>query len=395
MKVVRGIGFRSIFEIVLCFSVLVMLTVFVSSVVYRQIETGVNISVNSNKESNLNIDKLPVIKDRDDYLSFVMVGDSLIHEAVYADAYTGSGYDFKPMFQYVKPIISKYDLAFYNQESILGGKEIGLSTYPRFNSPYEVGDAFLDMGFNIVSLANNHTLDRGETAIKNSRNYWNSKNALVSGSAISYEERNSFKIMKKNNITYTMLAYTDYTNGLSTHGKDYLVNRIDFDVMRKDIEQVRSKVDVLMVSVHFGEEYNLDVINRQREVAEFLAENGVDIVIGHHPHVVGKMEFIGNTLVVYSLGNFISAQRGVERLTGLMASVNIHKRSNDYKSTITLENVRAELVYTHTDYIGGKRKNFRIYPYSMLNDNLLDGYKEYYNKYMNVVVGNNKKIEKR
>lgn len=387
MKIIQKVKYKQILELILSLMFLIAITGCVYVVIlyenYSDISKG---SV---------IDSKPLINETDDYLSLIMVGDSLIHEAVYADANTESGFDFKPIFQYIKPIVSKYDLAFYNQESILGGSEIGLSTYPRFNSPYEVGDAFIDMGFNIVSLANNHTLDRGDEAIRNSRNYWNNKNVLVNGSATSYEERNDFRIMEKNNITYTMLAYTDYTNGLSTRGNDYLVNQVNFDVMKRDIEMVRNKVDVLMVSVHFGEEYNLNVTKRQLEVAKFLADNGVDIVIGHHPHVVGKMDYIDDTLVIYSLGNFVSAQRGVERLTGLMASVNIHKHTKNKVSTITLENPTAELVYTYTDYINGSRKNFRIYPYSMLDDSLLPDYKSYYDKYMNVVVGDNIKIEKR
>ena len=123
------------------------------------------------KETDKQNDDL--ISDFDDEVkisevSLVMVGDSLIHSALYADARTDSGYDFRPMLSELKPIVSNYDLAFYNQESILGGEELGLSSYPAFNSPYEVGDAFLDAGFNIVSLANNHTLDRGEEAILNS-----------------------------------------------------------------------------------------------------------------------------------------------------------------------------------------------------------------------------------
>lgn len=389
MRVVQRIRYRQILEVILCLMILIVITtgMYVFIICTSHLERSV-------RDDEI-VDWEPTNNDSDDYLSLVMIGDSLIHEAVYADAHSNNGFDFKPMFQYIKPIISKYDLAFYNQESILGGSEIGLSTYPRFNSPYEVGDAFIDMGFNIVSLANNHTLDRGEQAIRNSRNYWNNKDVLVNGSATSYEERNSFRIMEKNNITYTMLAYTDYTNGLSTRGNDYLINKIDFDLIKRDIDMVRDKVDVLMVSVHFGEEYNLNVTERQKEVSQFLADNGVDIVIGHHPHVVGKMDYIGDTLVIYSLGNFISAQRGVERLTGLMASVNIHKHTKDDVSTITLENLAAELVYTHTDYINGSRKNFRVYPYSMLDDNLLPNYKSYYDKYMNVVVGDNTKIEKR
>ena len=101
----------------------------------------------------------PVVKENK--LSLIMVGDALIHGAVYADAKTGANkYNFLPMFTEVRDVFKGYDLAFYNQETVLGGSEIGISTYPRFNSPYEVGDAFLDMGFNLVSLATNHTLDR-------------------------------------------------------------------------------------------------------------------------------------------------------------------------------------------------------------------------------------------
>ena len=97
--------------------------------------------------------------------SLVMVGDALIHGAVYYDAKINAnyqGYDFVPMLEQIKPIVSGYDLAYYNQETILGGSELGLSHYPRFNSPYEVGDAFLDAGFNLVSLSTNHTMDRGD-----------------------------------------------------------------------------------------------------------------------------------------------------------------------------------------------------------------------------------------
>ncbi len=113
----------------------------------------------------------------------IMVGDALIHSSVYMDAEKNDGsYDFKPMLKYIKPIVSKYDLKYYNQETILGGKELGYSTYPQFNSPKEVGDAFLDAGFNLVSLANNHTMDKGEVGVLNSVNYWkNKKNVVYSG----------------------------------------------------------------------------------------------------------------------------------------------------------------------------------------------------------------------
>lgn len=130
-------------------------------------------------------------------LTLTMVGDALIHGAVYGDANKNGGYDFKPMLEEMKPIISSFDLAYYNQEAILGGTELGLSTYPAFNSPYEVGDAFLDAGFNLVSLANNHTLDRGEQAIINSCNYWKDKEVYYAGSYCSEEDRDRVVIKEK------------------------------------------------------------------------------------------------------------------------------------------------------------------------------------------------------
>ena len=168
--------------------------------------------------------------------NLVMVGDNLIHDTLIRDAHeyaNYNGYDFKPMYDIIKPIISSYDLAYYNQETILGGEELGLRSYPTFNSPYEVGDAMVDAGFNLVSLATNHTMDAGEKAVLNSREYWNKQeDVLAVGSYSSMEERNEVQVREVNNIKYTMLNYTYGTNGMPVpSGKDYLVNvwPTDFD----------------------------------------------------------------------------------------------------------------------------------------------------------------------
>lgn len=330
-------------------------------------------------------------------LSLVMVGDCLIHGAVYADAKTRNGYDFRPMFENVKEVIQEYDLAFYNQESILGGTELGLSTYPRFNSPYEVGDAFREMGFNLVSLANNHTLDRGEKAIINFKNYWNNyEDILTSGSYKSQKEKDEIKIKETNGITYALLSYTDTTNGLKTPtGKEYLVNRYDEEQIKQDIETIRDKVDLLLVSMHFGVEYTHNPTIRQREIATFLKDQGVDIVIGHHPHVIQPIEWIGDTLVIYSLENFISAQRGVEKLTGLMASVEIKKVTKFGKTTTSIEKVEAELIYTDSTITSYGRSNFKLYRYQDLTNDILPNYKEYQQKFLNIVTKSNTNIETR
>ena len=337
-------------------------------------------------------DKVAVIEEYD--LSLVMVGDCLIHGSIADDAKDGNGgYNFYKMVSNYKSIISKYDLAFYNQESILGGKELGISSYPRFNSPQDVGDTFLDLGFNLVSLANNHTLDKGEKGILNSVKYWKTKtNVMTAGSYDSFEDRDKDVIMEKNGIKYALLSYTTTTNGLPVpSGKEYLVNVYSYEQAKKDIERLRGKVDLLMVAMHWGEEYTHTPVEEEERIAKELASLNVDIVIGHHPHVIQPVDFIGNTMVVYSLGNFIASQYGVEKLTGLVLSVNVHKKVVNDQVTITLENPEASLSYVYS-IKKNYRYGYKMYPYEMLNDDLLPGYKDYYYKFMDIVTKRNKNI---
>ena len=336
-------------------------------------------------------DKL-IPKEKDYSLKLFMVGDALIHSGVYMDAEKPDGtYDFKPMLANLKPIISKYDLAYYNQETILGGKELGYSSYPMFNSPDEVGDAFIDAGFDLVSLATNHTMDKREIGVLNSVKYWKSKkNVVTSGQWDSWDERNKVRIYEKNNIKYAFFSYTTWTNGLNPPvGKEYLTNIYSDEKAKEDIEKVRDKVDVVLVAMHWGTEYSLGVSYDQEKIANYLSELGVDVIIGAHPHVVEPVEFIndGKTFVIYSLGNFISDQDGTERLTGLMSEITIKKHIDEEDNvTISLDNPRCELVYTYaTRRPNSYNKNFRLYSYAKLNDNLLPNYQSYYDKYKGIV----------
>ena len=314
-------------------------------------------------------------------VKLLMVGDGLIHSALYSDAEENGGYNFYKKLELIKPIVKEYDLAYYNQESILGGTSLGLSTYPRFNSPQEFGEAMLDAGFNIVSLANNHTLDRGAQAIINSRAYWNSKQGImVNGSATSEEERNNIQIMEKNGIKYAMLSYTTTTNGIRSPNS-YYVNTYDKDKVHEEIAKVRDKVDLLMVAMHWGTEYNVGVTGQQKEIANYLASEGVDIVIGAHPHVIEPAEYIDNTLVIYSLGNFISAQRTDEQLSGLMMTCEIekvfNKETNKYETKVT--NPVAMFTYTYRKNLRG----YKVYPYNKLDTNIMPNYQSMYNTLSN------------
>ena len=310
-------------------------------------------------------------------LSMAMVGDALIHGAIWFDARRPDGsFDFKPQLQYIKPIISEFDIAFYNAETVFGGPEFGWTSFPRFNTPSEFGDAMIDAGFNMVAQANNHTMDMGARGVENNLAWWGQQEGILrAGSYLSEEERITPKIVEKNNITYTLLAYTMLNNGLpNPRGREYMNNMFSKEKARADIERVRDLVDVLVVSIHWGAEYVHAPDAQQREIAQFFADMGVNILIGHHSHVLQPIGMIGDMIVYYSLGNFFSAQITDNQLTGVIASLRITKFVyQDGTSRIELGDFENELIWT------AKRNrpfpNTRIIPFRDLNDHILPGFR--------------------
>ena len=169
-------------------------------------------------------------------------------------------------------------------------------------------------------------------------------------------------------------------------GKEYLVNVYSNDLAKKLIEKYKDKVDLIIVAMHWGEEYIHYPVASQKEIAKYLSSLGVDLIIGTHPHVVEPVEYIGDTLVIYSLGNFVSSQVGVERLTGLMMTLNIKKEEYHGKTTVTFNNIEGTLIYTD------RYNGFIVYPYHKLNNNILNGYKTYYEKYSKIVKAYSDKV---
>lgn len=313
-------------------------------------------------------------------VSLVAVGDDLIHETVYQAAKTGIGeYDFKPMLSDIKPFIRNFDLSFINQETILGGVRLGLSTYPCFNSPYSLGDALVDAGFNLISIANNHTMDRGEKAVINSVNYWKNQPVIYSGSEIT-DGISNVKLFNKNGIKFAFVAYTYGINGnIVRPGKEHLVNLYSREKARNDLSRIRSLVDVILVSMHWGTEYRESPDEFQKEESVYLSELGADIIIGHHPHVIQPVEMIENSrgekcFVIYSLGNFLSDQNGIDRLVGMAVSLEIEKSQS---SPISLKNPKATLLYRYKDL---STKQFSMKLFSEINEMIIRDYKEYYEK---------------
>lgn len=317
--------------------------------------------------------------------SLAAAGDALIHKKVYTAARKKDGsFDFRPMLRLVKSRISAHDLAFYNQETILGGTELGLSTYPRFNSPREVGDAFLDAGFNLVSLANNHTLDRGEKGVLRSLEYWKGKKqALSSGSFAAGKEAEGLRTVKVNGITCAFFAYTTATNGLrAPKGSEHYVAVYTPGRVEADIKRARGKADVVIVSMHWGSEYVFDPTPEQIQIAAHLASLGVNLVIGHHPHVVQPVAMVESTLVIYSLGNFLSGQDRLERQIGLLVSLDVVKTEMRGETRISFENVTATLLYNPRSSPFGRHV---VIPFDMLKGAILKDFPAVHKKYASYV----------
>lgn len=333
--------------------------------------------------------KEPVVENYK--LSLFAVGDALIHDGVYIDANTYKKgedgyyvYDFHKMFTDIADIVKDYDLAFYNQETVIGGKNLGLSNYPCFNSPDEIGENLVDIGFNMVNLSTNHSKDKGIAGLKYSANFWkNQKDVYAVGSYTSKEEKEKVRYETKNGITYALFGYSTVTNGFTiSDSESYYWDLYEKEKVKKDIEKVRDKVDVVIVSMHWGTEYTHVPTEEEREIAKYLSSLGVDIIIGHHPHVIQPIEYVGDTLVIYSLGNFISAQDGTAKRVGMMASLDINKTVTDGKTTsVTIDNVKGDLIWTY--YRG--YKNFKVIPFNKLDNTKLNGYQNIYNQYKTII----------
>ena len=376
--------------------VLVALVGYLSYTGYNHFFGNNNSSNDGNVIKNNNNKNKPEAKDEVYKLKLLATGDGLIHSVIYRSYYKNGVYDFTDAVKYVKDIVKDYDIAYYNQETPTGDDSIAYSGYPMFYTPSAYVDAMRAVGFNAVSLASNHSLDKGEKGILNTVKYFKTTDMLYNGMNDSEEMRNNFTIKEKNNITYTMLSYTTKTNGLSTpKGKSYLLNTYDKEQVKKDIEAVRDKVDILIVAMHWGVEYQNTPNKEQTEIADYLSSLGVDIIIGNHPHILQPITKINNTIVMYSLGNFISNQYGGSngdwnKLIGFMATLDITKTVNpDNSSKIEISNLGGELIFTK--YTGNPTTtavhyDHTVIPFSMMDDNrYLKDYRRLYEKYSNVL----------
>ena len=313
-------------------------------------------------------------------------GDNLIHYSVYKEAEKlagGQGYDFKPMYANVKYIIEGADVAILNQETIISqssevrGANGGALL---FNSPAEVADAVIDLGFDVFTMANNHLLDCGLQGLEESIRFWNHKadehGLTVLGAYLNQQDADRIRVREVNGVKMAFLAYCEHINGFDDLliGQDLrVIKNSEEGVIERQIKEARQLADVVVVSAHWGGEDTFEVGEDRKILAKKMVDWGADVILGCHTHTPQTMEWItredgSKGFVYYSMGNFICAQTDNFNVVGEIADFDIVVDGDTNK--VTLENVGA--IPTIVQYEDEHFANLRIYPYSQYTPELAE-----------------------
>lgn len=304
-------------------------------------------------------------------ISFAAAGDNIIHESVYKDAAAraaahanaggaASDYYFTEMYsEKLREIISSADLAFVNQEAPIV-PDRPAAGYPAFNTPEEAGDNLVRMGFDIVNLANNHMLDmEGQCeGLRSTMEYWKETGVMAIGAYEGTEDYNTIRIMDIKGKKIAVLAYTYGTNGnsLNPASTDLVIPYIDDSTIIEQVSRASANADAVVVSMHWGSENTFDPTSEQKRLAALLSKYGADVVIGHHSHTLQPVEWVTNdygekTLVIYSLGNFISSQMKAYNMVGGLATFELVFSPT---GEVTVENAVLNPTITHYSADGAK-----------------------------------------
>ena len=312
-------------------------------------------------------------------ITISVVGDIMCHSPQFEYASVGNdSFDFNPAYRFISNILSQSDFTFGNLETVTAGKKEKYTGYPRFNTPVRFLDALKNAGFDMLTTSNNHSLDRGESGIRKTISELNNRNIKYNGTYVNQADRDSIRIVDIKGISIALLAYSYGTNGHPIpSGKSYLINLIDLDLIRRDIEKAKSlKPDLILVHYHFGEEYQRLPNQYQNDVVSKTIEMGADIIIGGHPHVLQPIQFIkseqsvlDSVFVAYSLGNFISNQRKRYTDAGGILTLNISK--NNYTEKVKIEKIEFTPTWVFKGNTGEKNEYLILPSLSALNDSSL------------------------
>ena len=305
-------------------------------------------------------------------INMSVIGDIMCHNSNYNDAYNSDTdtYDFSYVFQDIAKYFENDDITIGNLETTLAGKEIGYSSYPTFNTPEILATDLKELGLDVLATANNHSLDKGYVGIENTITELDNAGISHTGTYNSQESSEQYLVKDVNGINIAFLNYTYGTNGIAIpSGREYCVNLIDRDKIQSDLNNVKAlgNVDLICVIIHWGTEYRLTPTDEQEELANFMFENGADIILGGHSHCLEPMEKRTITLedgttkdgfIVYSLGNFMSGQNKSYTRQSVILQLQITK--NGETGAITIDKIEYVPIYMYNYSSPKGAHNYKI-----------------------------------
>ncbi len=276
-------------------------------------------------------------------LTFAAVGDNIIYQAGFTDAKKRSDgtrtYNFLPNYENIADTIAAADISFINQETLMAGEAYGYSDYPHFNSPQSLAEDLITVGFDVISMANNHMLDMGTNGLGDTIAYYKTLSDRVTmiGGYENEEDFNTPRIVERDGIKIAFLAFTYATNGLVlSSNSDIYVPYIDDDAIESSIAAAKEEADLVFVSMHWGNENSFVPNSEQKYAAQLIADCGADVIIGHHPHVIQPVEWLegreGNrTLCIYSLGDLIAVMTRASNMLGGLVTFDIVQENDEFR----------------------------------------------------------------
>jgi len=333
-----------------------------------------------NKEDdNVEVEEKELVYD----VSFTLGGNILINAPMWNITRTSDGYNFDSIFEYLNDIMKKSDINFYFEQSIVGGSTLGATSYSDYNTPVELIDTLKNIGFNMNSLASYHAYDRGIDGIRNSIKYLTEKGFTFSG--VSDNESNKHNIINKNGVKIGLLSYTLDTD--ENINEDYEVSIYSDELVKKEIDEIKKEVDVIIVSIDWYNIGNDEVTEEQERIAKYLSDLGVNIVVGDTGYSIQPIVMIDNTLVCYSLGNLLSGHSYIDSRISAMVDFNLNIVKSKEKTEIKFEDINVLLNYTYN-----LNNNYKVIPFTKMS-NELNNYHDYYDKYNELLTTNNSELK--
>ncbi len=337
---------------------------------------------NDNNDNDNNI--VENVKERS--ITFTLAGNVLLNAEMWYDTASDGQYNFEYVFEDINNIMKKSNVNFYTQQGILGGKDLGLTSYTNFNTPYDTATELAKVGFNTISLASYHANDRGVQGITNAINFLNENKISYSGISLNEEDRLKNSIIEKNGIKVALLGYT-MGSTIATNNT-YSVSIYSEEQVKKDYDAIKDQADIIMVAIDYSNNRSLEVTEQEKTIANYLANLGVDIVIGNTGYSVQPIEKINNTLVFYSLGNMLSGHSLIDNKISAIVDFKYTIKEKDGNIEKNYDDINVLLTYAYS--LNGV--NYKVVPFTKIQTELND-YKIYYEKYNKLLTENNKNVK--